>query len=219
MSQVVTGRMTHQHEGELVVFHIGMQINRWWRPDLWLPAFLAMPRMLRELSTDKESGFLGYELLFGRGGPYVVQYWSSIDQLYAYASAPSQEHRPAWTAFNRAAHKAPGAVGVWHETFPRRASRERLRVDPVDGTGRCDGARGGRTPRRPRPAALRERAHRRFSILTPAGCGTPSPASGRTRPHRHPSEPAPVRTRTRPHRHPSAPAPVRTRTRPHRWKT
>lgn len=117
MSKVIAGRMTHQHQGELVVFHIGMQINRWWRPDLWLPAFLAMPRMLRELSIDKESGFLGYELLFGRGGPYVVQYWSSIEKLYAYASAPSQEHRPAWTAFNRAARKAPGAVGVWHETF------------------------------------------------------------------------------------------------------
>lgn len=117
MSKVVKGRMTHRHEGELVVFHIGMQINRWWRPDLWLPAFVAMPRMLRELSTDKDSGLLGYQLLFGNGGPYVAQYWSSIDKLYAYASAPSQAHRPAWTAFNKAARKAPGAVGVWHETF------------------------------------------------------------------------------------------------------
>ena len=117
MSKVIAGRMTHHYDGDLVVFHIGMQINRWWRPDLWLPAFFAMPRMLRELSQDKDSGFLGYELLFGRGGPYVVQYWSSIDKLYAYASAPSQEHRPAWTAFNKAARKAPGTVGVWHETF------------------------------------------------------------------------------------------------------
>jgi len=117
MSKVITGRMTHRYDGDLVVFHIGMQINRWWRPDLWLPAFLAMPRMLRELSRDPESGFLGYELLFGAGGPYVVQFWNSLDKLYAYASAPTQEHRPAWTAFNRAARKAPGAVGVWHETF------------------------------------------------------------------------------------------------------
>ena len=117
MSKVVNARSTHRHDGELVVFHIGMQINRWWRPDLWVPAFMAMPRMLRELSIDKESGFLGYQLLFGSGGPYVVQYWSSIEKLYAYASAPSQEHRPAWTAFNKAARKAPGAVGIWHETF------------------------------------------------------------------------------------------------------
>lgn len=117
MSKIIRGRMTHRHHGELVVFHIGMQINRWWRPDLWLPAFVAMPRMLRELSIEKDSGLLGYQLLFGDGGPFTVQYWSSIDKLYAYASAPSQEHRPAWTAFNKAARKAPGAVGVWHETF------------------------------------------------------------------------------------------------------
>ena len=117
MSRIVPGRMTHHYDGELVVFHIGMQINRWWRPDLWLPAFFAMPRMLKELSQDSESGFLGYELLFGGGGPYVVQYWDSIEKLYAYASAPAQEHRPAWTRFNRVARKAPGAVGVWHETF------------------------------------------------------------------------------------------------------
>ena len=117
MPKIITGRMTHLYDGELVVFHIGMQINRWWRPDLWMPAFFAMPRMLRELSQDADAGFLGYELLLGGGGPYVVQYWSSVDKLYAYASAPSQEHRPAWTAFNKAARKSPGAVGIWHETF------------------------------------------------------------------------------------------------------
>jgi hypothetical protein len=117
MSRVVAGRMTHRHDGELVVFHIGMQINKWWRPDLWMPVFLAMPKILKELSIDPDSGLLGFELLFGRGGPYVVQYWSSIDGLYAYASSPAQEHRPAWTRFNKMARKAPGTVGIWHETF------------------------------------------------------------------------------------------------------
>ena len=110
-------RMTHQHEGELVVFLIGMRINRPWRPDLWLPVFLSMPKMLAELSRDKESGFLGYRLTFGAGGPMVVQYWDSHEKLYAYASTPSATHRPAWTAFNRRARKAPGSVGIWHETF------------------------------------------------------------------------------------------------------
>ena len=117
MARIIPGRMTHRHEGELVVFHIGMQINRWWRPDLWLPVSMAMPRMLRELSVDPDSGLLGFHLLVGAGGPYVVQYWSSMDKLYAYASNPAQEHRPAWTRFNRMARKAPEAVGVWHETF------------------------------------------------------------------------------------------------------
>lgn len=117
MARIIPGRMTHQHEGELVIFHIGMTVNRWWRPDLWGPVFLAMPRMLRELSMDPSSGFLGFELLLGSKGPYVVQYWASAEQLYSYATAPSQEHRPAWTRFNTMARKAPGAVGIWHETF------------------------------------------------------------------------------------------------------
>lgn len=117
MSRIVAGRNTHDYHGELVVFHIGMTFNRWWRPDQWLPPFLAMPRMLRELSADPDSGVLGTTLLFGRRGPYVVQYWSSIDKLYDYASSPAQAHRPAWAAFHRRARRAPGAVGIWHETF------------------------------------------------------------------------------------------------------
>lgn len=57
----------------------------------------APPPILRELSTNPDSGMLGNQLLFGFGGPYVMQYWSSVDKPYAYASSPSQEHRPAWT--------------------------------------------------------------------------------------------------------------------------
>lgn len=95
MIKVIPGRMTHRHEGELVVFHVGMQVNRWRRPDLWLSLFGDMPKMLRELAADRESGLLGFNMLFGAGGPYIVQYWSSIDKLYSYASNPSQEHCPA----------------------------------------------------------------------------------------------------------------------------
>src|SRR5690606_19564056 len=86
-------------------------------PDRWLPPFFAMPRMLRELSGDPESGLLGFRVLLGAGGPYVVQYWSSIEKLYAYASNPTQEHRPASNRFNRLNRSAPKAVGLWHETF------------------------------------------------------------------------------------------------------
>jgi len=117
MPQVNTGRTTHRHSGELVVFLIGMRINKPWRPDLWWPVFQAMPKMLAELSRDKESGLLGYRLTLGAGGPMLVQYWDSHEKLYDYASARDAEHRPAWTAFNRRARKAPGVVGIWHETF------------------------------------------------------------------------------------------------------
>ena len=117
MARINAGRFTHRHSGDLVVFLIGMRINRPWRPDLWLPAFLAMPRMLTELFKEPGSGLLGCRFALGAGGPVIVQYWESVDKLYAYASAPESEHRPAWTAFNRRARKAPKAVGIWHETF------------------------------------------------------------------------------------------------------
>ena len=117
MADIIASRMTHDYDGELVVFLIGMRINKPWRPDLWLPVFNAMPRMLAELSKDKDSGLLGYRLTFGAGGPLLVQYWSSHEKLYAYASDRDAAHRPAWAAFNRRARKAPGAVGIWHETY------------------------------------------------------------------------------------------------------
>jgi hypothetical protein len=45
-----------------------------------------------------------------------VQYWNSHEKLYHYASDRTAAHRPAWAAFNGRARKAPGAVGIWHET-------------------------------------------------------------------------------------------------------
>ena len=117
MADIIASRMTHDYDGELVVYLIGMRINKAWRPDLWLPVFNAMPKMLAELSKDKDSGLLGYRLTLGAGGPLLVQYWSSHEKLYAYASDRDAAHRPAWAAFNRRVRKAPGAVGIWHETY------------------------------------------------------------------------------------------------------
>lgn len=114
---VVSGRMTHQHDGELVVFLIGMTINKPWRPDLWVPVFRAMPRMLRELGEVEDSGLLGHRVTFEGRHPTVIQYWDSLEKLYAYASAVDAEHWPAWKAFNRQAARATNAVGIWHETY------------------------------------------------------------------------------------------------------
>lgn len=117
MARIDPRRMTHRHEGSLVVFHIGMTINKWYRPRTWWPTFTAMPGMLAELAKDPDSGLLGYRLLLGRGGPTVIQYWESTDKLYAYAGDPAARHRPAWAEFNRRARTADGAVGIWHETY------------------------------------------------------------------------------------------------------
>ncbi|MER6998092.1 DUF4188 domain-containing protein [Streptomyces sp. NPDC000410] len=114
----VQGRMTADAEGEVIVFLIGMRINSFRAVRSWWPVFLAMPRMLKELSKDKSSGLRGYQLLMG--GPrvlYTVQYWESKEKLFAYASAQDKEHRPAWAAFNRRAREGKGNVGIWHETY------------------------------------------------------------------------------------------------------
>jgi hypothetical protein len=117
MARIFPGRMTHKRDGELVVFLIGMRINKPWRPDQWLPPFLAMGPMLTELLTDPASGLMGFRFTLGGGGPVLIQYWSSKDKLYTYAGDRNAAHRPAWSAFNARARKAPGAVGIWHETF------------------------------------------------------------------------------------------------------
>jgi hypothetical protein len=111
-------RTTADAEGEVVVFLVGMRVNRLSAPHRWLPVFSAMSRMLRELGKDKDNGMLGFMKLSGSPRTYVVvQYWESRDKLYAYAANQDRRHRPAWAAFNRLARTSGAAVGVWHETY------------------------------------------------------------------------------------------------------
>lgn len=63
MGRVIPQRMAAEIEGDFVVFLIGMRVNKPWKPHKWLPVFLAMPRMLKELSARPESGFLGFNEL------------------------------------------------------------------------------------------------------------------------------------------------------------
>jgi hypothetical protein len=149
MARTARGRWTHDHAGDLTVFLIGMRVNKPWRPDAWLPTFLAMPRMLRELARDPSSGFLGYRMALGVGGPVLVQYWRRPEDVYRYAGDREAAHRPAWAAFNRRARSVPGAVGVWHETYEV-ARAESVYVDmPPVGLAAATAARpvGGRLDR------------------------------------------------------------------------
>ncbi|MEU5427902.1 DUF4188 domain-containing protein [Streptomyces olivoreticuli] len=114
----IAERVTTAAEGDVVVFLIGIRINRWRSVRHWLPTLTAMPRMLKELAREEGGGLLGYSL--NTGGPrqyMVVQYWESREKLLAYASAPDRRHRPAWAAFNRRARSGAGSVGIWHETY------------------------------------------------------------------------------------------------------
>jgi Domain of unknown function (DUF4188) len=112
---MIADRLTAQVEGEVVVFLIGMRINRIWKIHKWLPVAIAMPRMLRELRTAPDSGFLGVESWIGRT-TIALQYWRTFEQLERYAKDSARLHRPAWAAFNRAV-ASNGDVGIWHETY------------------------------------------------------------------------------------------------------
>ncbi|MEU2158453.1 DUF4188 domain-containing protein [Streptomyces sp. NPDC019396] len=114
----VQGRMTAQSQDGVTVFLIGMRINNFRALRSWLPVAAAMPRMVAELSEEKERGLLGFQYLLG--GPrllYLVQYWESKEKLLAYASDRDGAHRPAWAAFNRRMRDGRGKVGFWHETY------------------------------------------------------------------------------------------------------
>ena len=117
MPSVNPGRMAAEIEGDFVVFLIGMRINKPLKIHKWLPVFLAMPRMLKELKKRPESGFLGH--IFA---PIViVQYWRSFEALEAYAQDRNATHWPAWMEFNKRLARSRGDVGIWHETYLVRA--------------------------------------------------------------------------------------------------
>lgn len=116
METVLRERLCAEAEGEIVVFLIGMRINRLWKVWSWLPVALAMPRMLRELQGRPDLGLLGARPYLGGRVLMVVQYWRSAEALLAYAHAREREHLPAWRRFNRAVGTG-GDVGIWHETY------------------------------------------------------------------------------------------------------
>lgn len=119
MAKIIAERVTAQIEDEVIVFLIGMRINRVWKLHKWLPVVRAMPRMLRELEANPDSGLLGFHQWFGNP-TIVLQYWRSFEDLERYAKDSNRSHRSAWAAFNRAV-ASNGDVGIWHETYRIRA--------------------------------------------------------------------------------------------------
>lgn len=118
MSRIRPGRHTADLGAagdEVVVFLIGMRINRPWKLRQWLPVFVAMPTMLRYLQQHPDKGLLGYrQSLFPE--TFIVQYWRSFADLERFARNPDDPHLEPWRQFNRLV-KASGDVGIWHESY------------------------------------------------------------------------------------------------------
>ena len=123
MAKLIKERMTIANEQELVVFLIGMRVNAMWKVHKWTPIAAAMTRMLKELNTHPEMGFLGAESTLNFPTTLMVQYWRSFEDLEAYARAHDQSHWPAWVAFNKRVGRSRGDVGIWHETYRVAASQ------------------------------------------------------------------------------------------------
>jgi len=117
MADILKGRFTADFQEPVVVFIIGMRINRFWRFDKWLPVVRSMGPMIAELARDPDSGFLGWEVLrSGLRTTVLIQYWRDFDALETYARARDKKHLPAWAAFNQAIGN-DGTVGIFHETY------------------------------------------------------------------------------------------------------
>lgn len=116
MAKVHPGRYTAQAEGEFVVFLIGMRINKPWKPHKWLPVFVAMPPMIRELEAHPEKGMMRAKIALIGSSIAYVQYWRSFEDLARFARDPDDPHLPAWKRFNKRV-RGSGDVGIWHETY------------------------------------------------------------------------------------------------------
>lgn len=108
--------MTAELDESFVVFVIGMRINSYWKVHEWVPVFLAMPRMLRELEAATGSGLLNYETVFNRRTILTIQYWDSFETLRSYARDDEKAHVPAWIAYRESTADG-GDVGIFHETY------------------------------------------------------------------------------------------------------
>jgi hypothetical protein len=115
MATVFNGRFSADLDGDFVVFVIGMRFNKPWNVRGWWHTATAMRPMLKELEAHPELGLL-YAQQGWIGGPAVIQYWRSFEDLDRYARNADNRHLPAWKKWNQAA-RASGAVGIWHETY------------------------------------------------------------------------------------------------------
>lgn len=116
MEQLMTERLCAEVPGAIVVFAIGMRINRWWKPWRWLPVLREMPPMLREQAADPAIGLLSVRQIFGLRNIGVLQHWQSAEHLHAYAHQAGGTHVAAWRRFNERIGTS-GDVGIWHETY------------------------------------------------------------------------------------------------------
>ena len=113
---IIPGRQNAIPRKSYALFLIGMRINNLFALSKWGPVAMAMPRMQAELRRKPEAGLLWQRNFLSGRIALSLQYWDSMEKLFAYAHDRDGQHFPAWAAFNRKL-KDNKAVGIWHETY------------------------------------------------------------------------------------------------------
>ncbi len=103
-------------DGEVVVFLIGMRINRLAKVRHWTWVARQMPMMVRSLLHQADSPLLGVRTWVSGRHVMSMQYWRSAEDLGRFARDQDHPHARAWAEFNRRV-AANADVGIWHETY------------------------------------------------------------------------------------------------------
>jgi len=143
---IIPGRQQAHPQKPFALFLIGMRINNLLAVHRWGPVAAAMPRMQAELARKPQAGMLWQKNFFSGRITLTLQYWESLEKLFAYAHDREGEHFPAWAAFNRKL-KDNRAVGIWHESYavtPEQAENIYSNM-PAFGLGAAIGAAPART--------------------------------------------------------------------------
>lgn len=108
------GRYTAVQQENITLFLIGMRINKWYKIHKWLPVFMAMPPMMKELNQNPHLGCLNTEMFFRSRMNIIIQYWDSQEKLHEYSKKP--KHLKAWKSFLQLV-KNNDTVAFYHETY------------------------------------------------------------------------------------------------------
>ena len=101
MQDIERGRSTARTDDDLILFLIGMCVNRAWRLDKWWWVYRSMKRMVRYLKTHPEAGLIHSQRWRART-TMQVSYWRSFDHLLAFAADDTAPPRPGLAQIRQA---------------------------------------------------------------------------------------------------------------------
>ncbi|MEM8707919.1 MAG: DUF4188 domain-containing protein [Actinomycetota bacterium] len=113
---IISGRHHADLDGDVVVFPIGMKINRLWAIHRWLRPTVNTARMWWHLQRNRPAGYLGGYLFVYARGVGMMQYWRDFDALEGFSRDDSQPHLAAWRQLVRQT-AGDQTFGYWHETY------------------------------------------------------------------------------------------------------